>query len=180
MADPTQTTPEQANAPTPPATGTAVQAKGITSSTESSAAPSTDNLNSAASAETSAQDASKNNDPDPEILALLEKVKNNIHNTLDEEQLSKALNRRIKKIKNWNELSESAKITCVHILTTQILYKNTDVEIQVDELSVAESEERDVFYEYVNSLNGRPYFHRKAFREEFSTQKIKNKEQDSS
>jgi hypothetical protein len=184
MADTPDTSPEATNSASTEAPQTA-EAAGV-ATPQASQSPDADVTQSASADQTSvdgAADAAPQSEapaPDPEFVALLEKVKNNIHDTLDEEQLTKALSKRIKKIKNWEQLSESAKITCVHILTTQILYKNTDVEIEVDELSVAENEERDIFYEFVNSMSGRPYFRRKAFREEFVAQKLKNREHDAS
>jgi hypothetical protein len=184
MADTPDTAPETTDPASTKAPQTA-EAAGTTTSAANQG-PSGD-VNQSASADQTSVDGeagatpqSEAPAPDPEFVALLEKVKSNIQDTLDEEQLTKALSKRIKKIKNWEQLSESAKITCVHILTTQILYKNTDVEIEVDELSVAENEERDIFYEFVNSMSGRPYFRRKAFREEFVAQKLKNREHDAS
>lgn len=69
--------------------------------------------------------------PDDDLQALIEKVKETITNSLDEQNFDKKLRKHIKKIKGWQDWSEHAKSAFAHMWAAQLLHHKA-VDIKKD------------------------------------------------
>lgn len=90
-----------------------------------------------------------------DLQQIIEQIKSNIQNSLDDQQMDAFIRKQVKKVKDWDTWSASAKLAYANILTTEILYTHSDVLIASQALEVDQGDHRQNFLNFIENLKQR-------------------------
>ena len=92
----------------------------------------------------------------PGLPELIDKVKTTLDHQLDEERLEKYIRLRVKRIKDWADWTPEAQLTLLHILGTQLIYMQSEIDVDIQSLDVPVIEHSNQFKQFLESLKHLP------------------------